>query len=191
MKDTVYLLSIAVLSFFLHRQCNKPVETVRVPVRLDINLPENQGQFDTIYQDSIVIRTVTVPDKSDSLMLAYLNDSINRLNMFLEAISIREYNEIFSDSIQSISVYSKTRGHLIEQSILYNIFPQTIQIDTVMDIECPIPTQKYISLGAGYNPMFNRASLHAGFTYISTKKNMYQIGASSVGDIHFKFGIQF
>lgn len=191
MKDTVYLLSIAVLSFFLHRQCNKPVETVRVPVRLDINLPERQGKSDTIYQDSIVIRTVTAPSETDTLMLAYLKDSINRLNMFLEAISIREYNETFLDSIQSVSVYSKTRGHLIEQSISYNILPQTIQVDTVLQVDCPVPSQKYMNLGAGYNPMLSRISMHGGFTYISTKRNMYHFGASSAGDIYFKYGIKF
>jgi len=99
---------IVILSLLLFNECNnKPKEQVKIPFIFEFSTPEYKGKSDTIRQDSIIYITETLPSETDTLLLKYLQDSedsIKRLNMFINAITIREYNETFKDSIQEVCV---------------------------------------------------------------------------------------
>jgi hypothetical protein len=191
-KDIIYSFILIITFLLLLKNCNNNTTTeVEVPITVEIKVPEYIKVFDTIYQDKIKYRTKTVPNPTDSLLTQYLTDSIDRLNMFISAISVREYTQTFEDTIQKIDIYSKTRGELLEQSVSYNIFPRTYKLDTVLVIKCPIVSQQFINVGPGYNFVTNQPTIQTSYMYINKKSRVYQAGLSSEGNVYVKYGIKF
>ena len=112
------------------RSCHKPVTgTVLVKTK------EIKGKFDTITPKEIIpvkaTKYVTLRGKTiwltnpvdKELAFRYENaqDSILKLNLYLEAISIKEYNELFEDEYISISTYIKSRGDVLKTAPAYTI----------------------------------------------------------------------
>lgn len=126
------------------RQCGEEPVIEYVPVEIEVLVPSVEYVHDTI-KDPVPIY-VKVPEIDSTYYEKYkvLKDSVARDSMFKEAIRINEYNEVFEDTLQTIDVYSKTRGKLLEQSVKYTTKPYYI---TVKD-SVAIKKKFTISLGA-------------------------------------------
>src|SRR5690606_24927589 len=117
LKQILPYLICFVFGILLLNECSRDPE-IRT-VTKTITVPEVVKQFDTII--------VAAPIYVHSVDTVYINkfiqsDSTGRLDLYKNAITIREYNQTFKDSTASINVYSKTRGLLLAQSIDYQIF---------------------------------------------------------------------
>lgn len=181
------LLLSAVIFFFSIEKCTPNPEPTFI--RITKTIPGIQGKSDTLYKDSIIYVDKLVPTATnDTLLMKYLQDSINRLNMYIEAITIRTYNQKFTDSVQEVSVYSKTRGELIEQQISYNIFPKTITFDTII----PMPTNNrsyFTSAGIRFGQGNTAAIIQGG--YINKKNRVMTLGIGTDRQISATYGIKF
>jgi len=97
-------------------------------------------------------------------------DSLERLNLFLAAITVKEYDQNFTDSTQSIDVWTKSRGDVLAQTLKYTIFEKNIKIiDTI-----PLPKpRRTIHLGFETS---TKLDLKANLFYTDRKKTIYSIG---------------
>ena len=162
-------LAIAIISVLFYRQCSIPLPNPEIIIKERIiKVPEIKHSFDTItilkpFKDTVIDSTYK---------LAYLNakDSITRLKLYLDAITVKEYNENFTDSMQSIDVYSKTRGNLIAQMVSYKLFEREIKTkDTII-----LPLARR-TLHLGFETSTN-LDLKANLFYTDRKKTIYSIG---------------
>ena len=114
-----------------------------IPEPVVITIPASSGTSGVVKKDSVRVDTVQVikylPGKVvekkeivvDSIYKSRYetalqeNDSLKAKNLFLEAIQIKEYNEVAinNDSIK-IDIYAKTRGSLISYKVDYDIKSQ-------------------------------------------------------------------
>lgn len=188
LEATLVVVIFALIVLQIRCCRKKPSTTVEKIVRVEVKTPEYIRVSDTIYKDSLIYRRITLPPVTDSTVLAFLQDSINRLQMFINAIAIREYNQSFKDSLQEVNVYSKTKGELIEQAIDYKIYPRTYSFDTVVEFNCLNISKQFVAVGAGFNPISNVPTLHIGYNYLSKKQNLFQGALTSDGQIYFKYG---
>jgi hypothetical protein len=137
----------SVLAILMIRGCGKEPIKQYVPVEVRVEVPSVEKVFDTVYEP------VPYPVKVKEIDSVYygeykkLRDSIQKDSMFREAIRINEYNQKFEDTLQTINVYSKTRGKLLEQSVKYTTKPYYI---TVKDsVEIKTRTKVFIGAEAG------------------------------------------
>jgi hypothetical protein len=178
---------IGVIYFMAQKSCNqKPIEKT---ITIEKTLPAIQGRSDTLYMDSLIYLTKTLPRETDTLLIKYLQDSLNRLNMFIQAIAIREYSQKYTDTVQQVEVYSKTRGELIEQSISYTIFPQTIKFDTTIIVDNPSRNMYFGSLGVRTG-QFGTSVLLKG-TFINKKHRIASFDIGTDGQLSVSYGIKF
>lgn len=92
-------------------------------------------QYDTVYlkgkdgKTIEVVKEVENPVNND-LVNAYLmqRDSIEKLNLYMSAVTKREYSETLSDSIQDINVFSRVTGTLDYQKISYETKERSIDV---------------------------------------------------------------
>lgn len=119
-------VALAVVGILFIRNCDRPAdkEYIRVPVEI----PSVGHDF-----APIVLPAPKTPLPRPEIDSTYywkylsLKDSVARDSAYRDAITIREYETEFEDSIQTISVKSKTRGTLLEQSVSYLTKPRTIE----------------------------------------------------------------
>lgn len=109
--------------------------------------------------------------------------------MFIEAIAIREYSQKYTDTIQEVEVYSKTRGELIEQAITYTIFPRTIKFDTIIILPDDKRNMYFGSLGARTGQFGSSAVIKGSL--ITKKNKIITFDASTDRQISITYGIQF
>lgn len=104
----------------------KEVVTITIPSKSGekiIDAPKPIVKYDTIYEpgkEKPVLVEVKNP-VNEELKSKYLaaNDSIEKLNLYILAVTQREYVETLSDSIQDITVFSRVTGTLDYQEIKY------------------------------------------------------------------------
>ena len=146
-KNIIIGVLILISSFFIYDFFTREKEVVEVPVKILVPVPSKEGSSDTIYKP-IPGKTITVEnalnqelssnnkkliEENKILLEKYKKaDSIAKLNQYNDAISIREYNQKFIDTFQTVEVYSKTRGKLLEQSINYKTNKYFIPLDTTV-----------------------------------------------------------
>lgn len=171
------LLIFGVASFLMLQPKEK--QTMSVPVKIELILPEVTGVSDTVYLDSIVYKDRVVykehkPDKE--LLAAYLNakDSISKLNLHLDAITERNYSISYTDSVQTVNVHSRLRGHLLSQSIDYTIPERTATVDTTLNI----PVEKHIEfyglakIGIPFYPLQQRVNVNGDDVWIPSNSGL-------------------
>lgn len=107
---------------FIQRSCNNRTtgtEVIRLPSIADTfqKVTPTPIKYDTVYKDSIVYKDkvikITNPINVE-LAESYLKakDSITRLNLYISAIEIKRYKEVFDDSNVTITVDAETTGKL-------------------------------------------------------------------------------
>lgn len=134
---------LAIGAIFFIRQCGEEPEIEYIPVEVRVEVPSVEKVFDTIYEPEPYPVKVKEIDSTYYEKYKQLKDSVAKDSMFKEAIKINEYNQKFEDTLQTINVYSKTRGNLLEQSVKYTTKPYYI---TVQD---SVAIQKKSSLSVG------------------------------------------
>lgn len=164
-------LAIAIISVLFYRQCSLPPLKPEIKiVEKVISVPEYVNHFDTIYLPKPFKRTII--DSTYKEMYLKAKDSIERLELYLKAITVKEYNQTFTDTFQTIKVYSKTRGDLLAQTLDYKTFKrEIIYKDTII---YPKP-RRILSVGIEGN---NKLDFKAGFLYTDRKKTIYSIGVN-------------
>ena len=131
------------------------------PEKNTIIIPSESGSFDnrvpiqlpgdTLYKDTIVYKDKQVMVENPvnkKLAREYLkaiseNDSLKALNLYLSAVQIRKYKEVFEDKNVKTTVYAQTTGTLDSLRLEYDR----------KEIEVDIPRKKeaYVSLLGGVN----------------------------------------
>lgn len=163
---TVAGLILVGLAVFLMQ---RPKETIthEIPVVIDFTTPEVLKAHDTVYIDSIVYKDRVIYKEhsyNKELKKQYMaaKDSIAKLNLYLEAITEREYKITYPDSIQNITVFTRARGELLKQQVSYEVFPKTHYIDTTVSVvqKPRIKVWGRVALGVPlYNPEYNKPVL--------------------------------
>jgi hypothetical protein len=168
------------------KQCNTKVEPEYITVEKKILVPSVEKIFDTIRVPVPVDRAVIKVEIDSTYYDRYLQlkDSIQRDSMFKEAIKINEHVQQFEDTLQTIEVYSKTRGNLLEQSVKYTTKPQAI---TVKD-SVKIKKKNHLNFGAELGvPTINGLELtpvvKGNLIFRNKKGNTFSLGYDTEGKV--------
>lgn len=181
-----WILAI-VAGIFLWMEINKEPEVEYIPVEIEVPVPVKEHVFDTIYKPKPVPVETTVIDSAYYEKYLALVDSVEKAELFKEAIKINEYLETFEDSVQTIKVYSKTRGKLLEQVAEYETKPYTITAkDTIV---VPNPLKVYVGVEAGL-PVSANLNINGGpvakvnlFLKPKNRENLWSLSADTEGRI--------
>lgn len=169
MRNLIPYIGLMLLSVLLYRQCTLPpvVPETIIKERI-IKVPEIVNHFDTVTIFKPFKRTIIDSTYKDAYLAE--KDSVKRLNLYLKAITVKEYTQNFTDTFQSIDVYTKTRGDLLAQTVNYKTFErEIIYKDTVI---LPKP-RRTLHLGVEGN---NNLDFKAGLLYTNRKKTIYSVG---------------
>lgn len=145
---SLIILSVAVILLTIRACDEKETVTIEVPVEIEVPVPVVETDFDTIYlpQPIKVIKETKIDSTIYNKYLA-LQDSIAKNKLVKDALTIREYNQSFDDSIQTIDVYSEVTGTLNKQQVSYKTKPRNISIDTIIPVDIEIPYKTKFGLG--------------------------------------------
>jgi len=182
-KQILPYLICMILGMLLLNECNRDPE-VKTIVRT-VTIPEIIKQFDTI--------EIEKPIHTHSVDTVYMDrfvqaDSTDQLDLYKDAVTIREYKEVFEDSMSRIEVYSKARGHLLQQQAKYTIFERQIT-DTI-----PLPKPKgnlYLVPEFGTTTDLRDLRAKAGIMYQDRNKHLYSLSIDVDGYIYVGTGIKF
>ncbi len=180
-------IGLMILSVLLYRQCTlDPIKPEIIIKEKIIKVPEIVNHFDTVTIFKPFKRIVIDSTYKDKYLSA--KDSVERLELYLKAITVKEFNQNFTDTFQSIDVYTKTRGDLLAQTVRYKAFErEIIYKDTII---YPKP-RRMLSVGIEGN---NNLNFKAGFLYTDRKKTIYSLGVNIDKNLYlniptFNFGI--
>mgnify|MGYP001307800176 FL=1 len=175
MKNNILGFVVAVLvgmaiMFFI----KKPqIKEVKVPFRVEVEVPVIEKVFDTVFEPQEIIKKVVV--KNEKLIEEYkkANDSLKEA-LFNSAVTVREYREVFEDSTITITVGAKVTGTLNSLVAEYKTKPRIIVVDTTLTVDVPDYSRSIVVYGeVGMPTMQNTQAppvLKVGFD-ISNKKN--------------------
>jgi hypothetical protein len=175
MKNNILGFVVAVLvgmaiMFFI----KKPqIKEVKVPFRVEVEVPVIEKVFDTVFEPQEIIKKVVV--KNEKLIEEYkkANDSLKEA-LFNSAVTVREYREVFEDSTITITVGAKVTGTLNSLVAEYKTKPRIIVVDTTLTVDVPDYSRSVVIYGeVGMPTMQNTQAppvLKVGFD-ISNKKN--------------------
>lgn len=164
-KDTIPYIIIALLLVYI-TSMKKEVQTIHIPSRTNtkvITKPQPvKLEEDLVLEGAFATATKEV-----------------QIEMYKEAVTIREYEEELVDSVQTIKVRSKVQGKLLEQEITYTTNPITIEQKVVKSRTeffvggfTTVPTVPEMKFGVGAEIM------------IRNNKKIYNIGYDNNGNIH-------
>lgn len=163
------LLVIAAIVFI--RQCGQEPEKEYVTIEKEVLIESVEKQFDTIYEPKPYPVKVVEIDSSYYEEYKKLKDSVAKDSMFKEAIKINEYNQVFEDTLQTIDVYSKTRGNLLEQSVKYTTKPYYITVKDSIEIKTKIKVSLGAEIGIPLNFTPDFKPVAKGNLYITNRKD--------------------
>ncbi len=180
-KNIWILITFALFGLWVN-QCNKDPEVRKVPVEVKVEVPSIEKKFDTIYEPKPVPYTVKEIDSTYYRKYVKLKDSLAKDSLFKKSIEINEYREKFKDTFQTVEVYSKTRGVLLEQTLKYLTEPRTIVVRDTIEIKPKNSLEAQLELGIptvqGLN---NTPVVKAGFVYKLKKGNGISLSYDTEG----------
>jgi hypothetical protein len=185
---TTTIISIIIILFLVNCQGEKDV--IKVPVRIEVPIPAIEGRTDTIYVPKPIL--VEVPKETDTHLKAYLatKDSLERLRLYLDAITVREYRNEFEDDTIRIDTWSRVRGELLAQSNEYFIKPRTITFDTVIDVQIPQFNELFLYGGGKYSFIDKSMGFELKLILKNKKNNLLSIGIDSDGMVSGGYGFK-
>lgn len=175
--NKILIVVIIIMAFIIFKQCSDDPETIEVPIKIEVPVPVVEHHFDTIKEPYPVYITDQVIDSTYYALYIKIKDSIQKDSLFKDAITLREYNEIFDDTIQTINIYSKVQGFLREQTASYKTKPRTIQLDTVLSLPIPYKARFGSGVEFGYlkgDPILTKVNLE-----FDTRKIIYKTGVDT------------
>lgn len=181
-KKNWTLLLLIILGLLWFRECNKdPIYKEKI-VTKTIKVPSVEKVFDTIIPDP---KTVIIKEIDSTIYKEYLKlkDSIKRDSAYKDAITIREYNQTFEDTLQTIDVFTKTRGTLLEQSLSYKTKPQTITTTEKTYIKQSSTFAIGGELGIPTAPISIKPVFKGNLIYTSKKGNTTSISYDTEGRV--------
>ena len=154
----LYLVILGLIGVIVFIKFFSPRKIEKVPVKVEVKVPEISKKYDTVYLDTTKAKIVRLNNpinkklkkQNDSLIKAY--DSLSKENQrlaYLNAIKIRDYSETYEDEYQKATVNSRVRGELLAQQFSYKIKERTFTVDTVVDIKKKIKFDMYAGIQAG------------------------------------------
>lgn len=187
MKQALKYLPWAILiigAILFIRQCNVKKEPEYITIEKEILVHSVEKVFDTIRILVPIDRPVVEVDSIYYDRYLQLKDSVQRDSMFRQAIKINEYNQKFEDTLQIITVYSKTRGELLEQSLSYTTKPYTIVVKDSVEIK----RKNHFNFGAEVGlPLFNgfkdNPVIKGNLIFQNKKGDTFSIGYDTGGKI--------
>jgi hypothetical protein len=138
MKNNIIGFVIAVLvgmalMFFIRKP---QVKEIKVPFRVEVQVPVIEKVFDTIYEPYEVEKEIIVKDEKLIAEYKKANDSLKEA-LFNSAVTVRDYKEVFEDSTITITVGAKVTGTLNSLIAEYKTKPRIIVLDTTLTVEVP------------------------------------------------------
>ena len=131
-KEAIKFIAVAVIAIFLWNMISNKQDIID-PEPVTVIIPEIEGTTDTIYVKEVITEKVYIKGKTIEVDAGYKKkyeeskDSLEKLNIFLDAIKINEYKETLVDNQEIlIKGYAKTRGEIIKFKVDYKIKPRKI-----------------------------------------------------------------
>lgn len=135
-KISEFLIAVAIgmaIMFFIRKP---QIKEVRVPFRVEVEVPVVEKQFDTVYEIKEVIKREEVVDKKLLEEYKKANDSL-KTALFNSAITVRDYRQVFEDSTITITVNAKVTGTLKSLVAEYKTKPKIVVVDSELTVEVP------------------------------------------------------
>jgi len=167
------------------RQCDdKQLVTEYVYINKEVLVPSVEKEFDTIYEPVPVYVKVKEIDSTYYEEYKKLKDSVAKDSMFKEAIKINEYNQKYEDTLQTIDVYSKTRGKLLEQNVKYTTKPYYITVKDSVEIKKKYTLSVGSEVGIPTIPTLSSTPvLKANIVFKNKRDNTYSISYDTEGRV--------
>lgn len=165
----ITLLSIVILGlgYFLLQKPDEKI--VKIPVTIEVPIPGKVSTFPPVEMPK--------PKKEKPRPVLNIPEE-DKDSILQDALTEREYEEVFEDSITKSTVKSTVKGHLLKQSIITEVKPDTIKIDTVIKYKLPNPKIKvYAGATGGLNltPLNNKPSLGPTIGIQNKKDNIITV----------------
>lgn len=137
----ILTLAIAGLAYFLFQKPDPEVVHIRVPINIETKIPESKIVFEPVISPTpVLVKPRPIPEFEGA-------SDKEKDSLYRDAITERTYNEIFDDSLATVTVHSKVEGRLKRQSVSTVLKERTVQIDTTLDLT--VPVEKNIKVYAG------------------------------------------
>jgi hypothetical protein len=182
-----YTTAICIAIILFLTQCEGKKEIIEVPIKIEVPVPAIEGKFEPIEAPEPIIVQVPTIDKQRKFVLM---DSIGKLNAYIEAITVREYENTFEDDTIKIDTWSKVRGELLSQSNEYFIKPRTIQLDTVIEVQKPTFNALFFYGGIKYSLIDKSVAFEAKLMFKNKRDNLLSVGVDSDGYISAGYGFK-
>lgn len=177
---------LGIIIYFTFGRGKQPLPVVTYVNRV-IEVPAKSGILPVILNPPEIKTEVRIINKD--LLKEYIakQDSASKTEIFKEAITEREYNLNFKDSLVNIDIHAKTAGVLLEIKPSYTIYPSKV---ITKDKIITLPSKPKNSILAGVE-----ASLPTDvYPYIKTsiyfqnkKSNIITIGVDTNRSIWFGY----
>jgi len=193
---TITFISLLVGFFVSYFIFKKEIDNISVNINIPVKIPSVEKEFDTIKLPSEVkiLPGEKVIDSTYYNEYIKLKDSIKKNKAYKDAITLREYNNIFEDENITINTYNKVRGTLLETQSSYKTKERTIIIDTTLNI--PVPRKAELYIGGDFilptDPVvLTEPSIAPGFILVNKKHNKTYKGGYDINNKAVKVGIYF
>lgn len=128
-----------------------------------VEVPSKSGKSDTIYLPTPVYINNPSEEKllkdNEVLLEGFKQaDSSLKVKKYKESIEIKEYKEVFKDTFQTVEVYTKTRGEVLEQAISYKTNEYTLTEENPLKTPLNKSIKVYGGLEVGI-PMINSGDI--------------------------------
>lgn len=133
-----------------------------IPVKVEVKVPSVEKVHDTVYLPKPVVVKVKEVDSAYYDLYKGLKDSIAKDSLFKEAITINEYSQSFEDTLQTINVYSKTRGTLLSQTVDYKTKEYTIEVEDSVAVKGRVAVSLLAEVGLPLDDLFNNSPVVKG-----------------------------
>jgi hypothetical protein len=147
------------LIFILMYFFDPKTEEVEVPFKIEVPVPVIEKEFDTIYKPEPYIVEKKVIDSVYYKKYIALKNQREKDSLFKEVIKINEYNTTFENDTVTVSIYSKTRGKLLEQNAKFKTKPYTLPLDTVLKFKIPTQNKFFYGVSVGM-PVLNKLDIN-------------------------------
>jgi hypothetical protein len=180
---------VVILAYFLFQKEPPKIIKTKVPIKMDVVIPGEKIVFEpSLLPKPKRERERPIPEFEEASVE-------ERDSLYRDAVKIREYTEVYEDSLATATVNSTVEGKLKKQSVSLEIKEKTTTIDTNVTVEVEVPKKIkfYGGLGAGVpldmtsaKPVFN------GTVGLQDKKDrIFTLGINTEGMIQggvmFKF----
>ena len=136
LKNILLILLVFVVGFFVYDKFTEELTAGYITTTIEVPVPAKEGEIkiDSISYP-VYIEVENPLNKKLVEEFTKTKDSLQKLKLYVDAITTRTYKETFKDSTQTIEVTSTVQGKLLEQKLVYHINPYTLPVEVTIPIE--------------------------------------------------------